>query len=57
VLCLVQLLRMLSCFPSAKDENGGTKGGMILAKITPTNAGSRTAPLSFTLTRARARVC
>jgi hypothetical protein len=50
VLCLVQLLRMLSCFPSAKDENGGTKGGMILAKIAPTNASSRTAPLSFTPT-------
>jgi hypothetical protein len=29
------LMRMLSGFPSAKDENGGTKGGMILAKIAP----------------------
>jgi hypothetical protein len=44
-------MRMLSGFPSAKDENGGTKGGMILAKIAPA------APTSTPRTLLPLRLC
>jgi hypothetical protein len=35
---MAQLLSMLSGFPSAHDESGATKGGIILAKIHPSSS-------------------
>lgn len=48
------LMSMLSGFPSAHDENGGTKGGIILVKVSPqknaSGLGKQTLELSLTYT-------